>query len=295
MPYSLEDLVVTRVDLVDEGANSAAFIELYKRKGSSDNMDAIEEVIKSMKPEHAELVTKALSQAKLDLDTAVAKEHDAGVATLAIVTADFEKAKADLKTANADLKTAQTDLKTAQDAAPCTCDGADDGTGTCKVCGKPKLKKAADGKASFDETETIKSMPEPAKTIFLKMRAQKEAAEEAVRKANEATATAEAVNKAASFKALPVEQEKIVGILKNATPELLEVLTTLNAAMESGVLDEVGHVTKHNDANKDSWAKIEAAADTIAKSKGVTKAKAVSLAIQENPELYKAYIDGGAN
>ena len=32
MPYLLEDLVITRVDLVDEGANSAAFIELYKRK-----------------------------------------------------------------------------------------------------------------------------------------------------------------------------------------------------------------------------------------------------------------------
>ena len=32
MPYELKDLVIDRVDLVDEGANSAAFIELYKRK-----------------------------------------------------------------------------------------------------------------------------------------------------------------------------------------------------------------------------------------------------------------------
>ena len=30
MPYILDDLVIDRVDFVDEGANSAAFIEVFK-------------------------------------------------------------------------------------------------------------------------------------------------------------------------------------------------------------------------------------------------------------------------
>ena len=39
MPYLLEDLVIERIDLVDEGANSAAFIEIYKRKEQSNTME----------------------------------------------------------------------------------------------------------------------------------------------------------------------------------------------------------------------------------------------------------------
>ena len=60
MSYLLEDLVVDRVDLVDEGANSAAFIELFKRKERKESMD-YKEVIAKMSPEQGKLV-----QAELD-------------------------------------------------------------------------------------------------------------------------------------------------------------------------------------------------------------------------------------
>ena len=60
MPYLLDDLVIDRVDFVDEGANSAAFIELYKRKEQSATMD-ISEILSKMKPEHSEVI-----QAELD-------------------------------------------------------------------------------------------------------------------------------------------------------------------------------------------------------------------------------------
>ena len=68
MPYILEDLVIDRVDLVDEGANSAAFIELYKRKEQS-KMN-FEEILSKMKPEHAKVIQETLDTVTNDLTKA---------------------------------------------------------------------------------------------------------------------------------------------------------------------------------------------------------------------------------
>lgn len=288
MPYLLEDLVVDRVDLVDEGANSAAFIELYKRKERSATMD-IEEILSKMKPEHSAVIQAELD--KLSGDVMKAKEDLATVTTERdTATQDLEKAKEDLKAANEDKEKAESELETlkAQQSDVCTCDGEEDEDGKCKSCGKPKKK------AAFDEEETLKSMPAAARAMFVKMRTQKEAAEEEVRKAKDAEKQAEAVAKAAELKALPIESEKLVGVLKNCSADMVDVLTTINAAIEGTVLDEVG---KSNAGSKgtDAWSKIEAKADEIAKRDSVTKQKAVSIAIKENPELYKEYLQGGAN
>lgn len=288
MPYLLEDLVVDRVDLVDEGANSAAFIELYKRKERSATMD-IKEILSKMKPEHSAVIQAELdklsgdvTKAKEDL-TIVTTERDAA-------TQDLAKVKEDLKAANEGKEKAESELETlkAKQSDVCTCDGYEDENGMCKACGKPKKK------AAFDEEETLKSMPAAARAMFIKMRTQKEAAEEEVRKAKDAEKQAEAVAKAAELKALPIETEKLVGVLKSCSADMVDVLTTINAAIEGTVLDEVG---KSNAGSKgaDAWSKIEAKADEIAKRDSVTKQKAVSIAIKENPELYKEYLQGGAN
>ena len=288
MPYLLEDLVIDRVDLVDEGANSAAFIELYKRKERSATMD-IKEILSKMKPEHSAVIQAELD--KLSGEVTKAKEDLATVTTeCSTAKQDLEKAKEDLKAANEDKEKAESELETlkAKESEECECDGEADENGMCKVCGKPKKK------AAFDEEETLKSMPAAARAMFIKMRTQKEAAEEEVRKAKDAEAQAEAVAKAAELKALPIETDKLVGVLKNCSTEMVDVLTTINAAIEGTVLDEVG---KSNPGSKgaDAWAKIEAKADEIAKRDSVTKQKAVSIAIKENPELYKEYLQGGAN
>lgn len=288
MPYLLEDLVVDRVDLVDEGANSAAFIELYKRKERGATMD-IKEILSKMKPEHSSVIQAELD--KLSGDVMKAKEDLATVTTERdTATQDLEKAKEDLKAANEDKEKAESELETLKASMPdeCDCDGEADENGMCKVCGKPKKKTA------FDEEETLKSMPAAARAVFIKMRTQKEAAEEEVRKAKEAEKHAEAVAKAAELKALPIETEKLVGVLKSCSADMVDVLTTINAAIEGTVLDEVG---KSNAGSKgaDAWSKIEAKADEIAKRDSVTKQKAVSIAIKENPELYKEYLQGGAN
>lgn len=291
MPYLLEDLVIDRVDLVDEGANSAAFIELYKRKERSATMD-IKEILSKMKPEHSAVIQAELD--KLSGEVTKAKEDLATVTTeCSTAKQDLEKAKEDLKAANEGKEKAESELETlkakqSEESEECECDGEADENGICKVCGKPKKK------AAFDEEETLKSMPAAARAMFIKMRTQKEAAEEEVRKAKDAEAQAEAVAKAAELKALPIETDKLVGVLKNCSADMVDVLTTINAAIEGTVLDEVG---KSNPGSKgaDAWTKIEAKADEIAKRDNVTKQKAVSIAIKENPELYKEYLQGGAN
>lgn len=259
MPYLLEDLIVNRVDLVDEGANSAAFIELYKRKERGDKME-LKDIIAKMTPEHA-----AVIQAELDkLSGEVTKAKEAETAA----TTDLAKAKEDLKVANDDCAKVQEELDT--------------------------LKA---GSTAFDEEETMKSMPEAARELFTKMKAQKEAAEEAVRKAKEAEVQAQAVAKAAELKALPVEQEKLVGILKGASKDLVDVLTAINSAVDGTVLGEVGKNKPGSTTSSgdEAWAKIEAKAADIVKSKGISKAKAISQAVEENPDLYKEYLKGGAN
>lgn len=272
MPYVLKDLVVDRVDLVDEGANSAAFIELYKRKESNTCME-LSEILSKMKPEHASVVQQAFDEK----DTELAK-----------VKADLETAKADLASKDADLTSVREELAKAKN---CECDGEADDKGMCKVCGKPKKKAAA-----FDETETLKSMPEAARELFIKMKTQKEAAEEMVRKNAEEKAEAEAIAKAASLKAIPVEQSKLAEIIKKAPQEYVDLLTTINAAIENTVLEEVGKNVGNGAATQtvDAWERLEAKAAEIAKRDNVTKEKAMATALDENPELYREYLNGGA-
>lgn len=279
MPYELKDLVIDRVDFVDEGANSAAFIELYKRKETRKPME-LTEILSKMKPEHAEVI-----QAELNA-------KDAAISKAATDLADSETA---LNTANEALANANAELETYKAKnAYCECDGEAGEDGVCASCGKPKKS------AAFDETETLKSMPEAARAMFEKMRMQKEAAEEAVRKANEEKAEAAAVAKAASLKALPVEQEKLVGILKSCTADVADLLTTINSAIEASVLSEVGKNAGNGastgalNTSDDAWSKLEAKAAEIAKRDSVTIEKAMSKALDENPELYREYLNGGA-
>ena len=274
MPYLLEDLVVDRVDLVDEGANSAAFIELYKRKERKESMD-YKEVIAKMSPEQGKLVQAELN--KLAGEATKAKED------LATKTTEYEEAKKQLDEANRKLETANDDLATAKSELDALKEkGADDS------------KK----KAAFDEEETIKTMPKEARELFTKMKAQKDAAEEELRKAKDAEKHAEAVAKAATLKSLPVEQTKLVELVKSATPDVLDVLTTLAAAMDETVLGEVGKSKAGAgtaSTSNEAWAQIEAKAAEVAKKDSISKAKAISKVVNENPDLYKQYLQGGAN
>lgn len=286
MPTLLEDLVIDRVDLCDEGANSEAFIELFKRKEQS-SMD-VKEVLSKMKPEHAKLIQDAMDASAASLK----KAQD----SVAAITKERDDAKAELEATQkslADVQKALDDMKEEHKPHPEGCD--------CPECRAKREAAAKDskgsGNASFDQTETFKSMPKEVQDYLATLKTQKEAAESELRKSKEAAAEAEAVAKAESLKAIPVEKEKLVGILKTATPELIELLTVINTAIEGTVLGEVGKSASGSSDTgaADAWGKIDAKATELAKSKNITKAKAVSEVIKENPELYREYLEGGAN
>lgn len=287
MPHILEDLIIDRVDFVDEGANSAAFIELFKRKENKESMN-FSEILSKMKPEHAEVIqqhvdelTGELNKAREDLEAANAENSKLSDTINEQSVALSEKTDA-LAKANEEL-----DVLKAKDTE-CSCDGEADDDGTCKSCGKPKKS------TGFDETEVLKSMPEGIRSEFLKMRAQKEAAEEQVRKAAEEKLEAEAVAKANTMKALPVEQSVLVQILKSCDATVAEVLANAAAAIEGTVLSEVGK-RGEGKAPADAWARIEAEAEKVAARDSITKQKAIGVVIKENPELYKEYLNGGTN
>lgn len=274
MPYLLEDLVVDRVDLVDEGANSAAFIELFKRKERKESMD-YKEVIAKMSPEQGKLVQAELD--KLAGEVTKAKED------LATVTTERDEAKKQLDETNGKLETANDDLATAKSELDAL---------------KQDEGKEGAAKAAFDEEETMKAMPKEARELFTKMKAQKNAAEEELRKAKDAEKHAEAVAKAATLKSLPIEQAKLVELVKGATPEVLELLATVATAMDETVLGEVGKSKAGAgtaSTSNEAWAQIEAKADEVAKKDSISKAKAISKVVNENPDLYKQYLQGGAN
>lgn len=255
MSYLLKDLVLDRVDLVDEGANSEASIELYKRK---EYTMKFEEILSKMKPEHA-----AVIQAEIAKSTG--EQVDA--TQIDTLTAELTKAKEDLANAEEALAKA-TEEKLAYEE-------------DCKKRG------------GFDEEETLKSMPTEIREYVTKMRLQKETAEAELIKAREAEKNSEAIAKAAELKSLPIESGKLVDVLKRCDSEMVDVLTAINAAIDSTVLKEVGGTSINK--STDAWAKIEKKAQEIAERDSVTVAKATSAVIRENPALYKEYLEGGAN
>ena len=287
MPFILEDLIVDRVDLVDEGANSAAFIEVFKRKENTAPMD-YSEILSKLKPEHAESVqqhvdsiTAELNKVRGELEEA-SKRAEEQSTLISEQTKTIEETNEALAKANEELET----LKSKNEH--CSCGGEVNEEGVCSACGK--LKK----NHSLDEEDVLKSLPEELRGDFMKMRAQKEAAEEQVRKAAEEKLEAEAVAKADSLKALPVDKEVLVNVLKNCDPTIVEILTTAAAAIEGTMLTEVGKSGKGKQET-DAWSKIEAEAEKVSARDSITKQKAIGIVIKENPELYKEYLNGGTN
>ena len=245
------------------------------------------EIISKLKPEHASVIQEALEGVQAELTKA---KSDLEVANTSVAEKDAELAKAreDLEAANAVIASKDEELEVlkSHNSEDCTCEGEAGEDGVCKACGKPKKS------VGFDETEVLKSMPEHLRSEYMKMRTQKEAAEEQVRKYNEEKIEAEAVAKAASLKALPVEQSVLVGIIKKNDQDVIDVLSAVANAIEGTVLEEVGK-SGEGKSHGDAWDKIEAAADEVAKRDGITKQKAVARVIKEQPELYKEDLNGG--
>lgn len=256
MPNLILDLMVDRVDLVDEGANSAAFIKLYKRKENEQAM-TLDEILAKMKPEHAEVIKSEISKAKEE------------------VPAETEAELNDLKTKNEEMTEEVAKAK--------------------KDLEEVKVAKSKDKEPDFEEV--MKNLDPSVQEVFKSLKAQKDAAETVARAAAEEKLTTEAVAKAKELKSLPIEEAKLVEVMKGISPEVHEILKAANKAIEDGGLFEEVGKSKPNagEGASSAWEKIEKKAAEIETEKKVTKAKAITMAIQENPDLYREYLKGGAN
>lgn len=246
----LVDIEYDRVDLVKEGANSKAHIRLIKSKKGGDEMK-FEEIIAKLKPEHAEVIQNVIKE----------KEES------------FAELQKQLEEATAEIE---------------------------------KLKEGAAAQnesASDNPEEILKSVKDPAIRSLLETQiAKAKAAEAEVRKVREAQLQAEAIAKAKDVEGLGTETDKLVEVYKKLTDtnESLrdEVFGILKAASEvvkqSKAFDEFGASGAGSETvvttEQEAWNLIEKAADEIAKSKNITKSKAISEAIAQNPELYDQYL-----
>ena len=76
------------------------------------------------------------------------------------------------------------------------------------------------------------------------------------------------------------------------------MLNTIAAAIDGAVFNEVGKSKEgstFSTTSNDAWGQIEKEAKAIAASDGITEQAAVARVIKEKPELYKQYLEGGAN
>jgi hypothetical protein len=271
MPQAILELNVNRVDLVDEGCNSASFIKLVKRKEQDSAME-FDEILAKMKPEH-----KAVIEAEIEK----AKSANAGKCPVCGATLvngkcpDCEKKMADAKDEVAKAKAA---CATAEEKAK-----------------KLEDEKNTGNTKSQSVEDVMKGLDPAVQEVFKNMQEEVKKSREAAQKAEEARITEEAVAKAKSLSYLPVEQEKLVDVMKSVPTEVFEILKSANKIIgDSGLFEEFGK-KKENTAGStdDAWAQIEKKAEAISAEEKVTKAKAISMAIKQNPDLYRQYLNGG--
>lgn len=255
MPNLVTALLIDRVDLVEEGANSEAFIQLFKRK--EPMLMDYDQVISSMDETNAAIIKSKVAE----LETANT--------TLA---ASNETLNTDLTVTKSALAEKEAELKAKEDKE------------------KEDLEKTA-----FDEEEVMKSLPEPLKAVLASAKARAAVAEEELKKAKEVKDHEEAVTKAAQLKSLPVKEEDLITVLKSKNASFEAILFAAAKALDENVLVEKGHSKKELAKTADSaWDAIEVEAQRIQKStSGITKEAAIKQAMNENPDLYDTYVRGG--
>jgi uncharacterized protein YukE len=159
---------------------------------------------------------------------------------------------------------------------------------------KEEVNKSKEPAEEENFEEVLKSLDPAVQKVFKSLQAQKEAAEQVAKQLTEQKEEEEAIAKANALKALPVEEDKLVQVVKGISDDVYEILKSAAKVLEeSDIFEEVGK-GKGDASTIDAWSKIEKKADEIAKRDNITKEKAISVVINENPELYKEYLSGGA-
>ena len=234
---------------------------LFKSKGGQDAM-SFDEILGQLKPEHKQVIETELAKRSTPAMSDEDKEK----------LDKFDEMKDELETTKNDLAKAREDLEA------------------------EKAKNVTKGKPS--EEEVIKSLDPAVQEIFKSMKAQKEAAEAVAKAAREKQVHEEAVAKAKELKDLPADENILVDAIKKGIPdELFNILKeAAKVCAGSDIFKSAGSdVPGNTGSTSEAWNQIEAKAVELAKSKNISKGNAINEVIDQYPELYKTYLDGGAN
>lgn len=251
MTTKLKNLVITKVALCDEGACSEAHIQLYKRRNEGGNTMTFEEIMNGLTPTQQAVVKAKMTE---EMKAAADKKETEMKDKLTTMEADNTKLKEDMKK-----------MKTTEEP---------------------------------NEEDILKSVDPAVRALIEKSRLQAQAAEEAVKKMKEEQVNNEAIAKAKTLPSIGDVNEltELYKSLQAMDPALckktFDILEKSEAVIaKSSVFTEVGSSGAGTpEAGADAWSQIEKAAMEVAKTRSIAKSKAISVVMEEQPELYQAYI-----
>ena len=286
MAKKLTNLKITKVSLVDEGACSAAHITLFKhKKGGSEKM-TFEEMMNSLTEEQ-----QAVIKAKFDAQN---EELEEAKKAFSEKEEELEEAKKAFSEKEEELEKVKQEKKDLETKASETEEEDDEDTLAIEVNSEDGVTKA---KKELTEEEILKNVDSAVREMIQKAKSEAEIHKQAVLKMKEEKEIAEVTEIAKSLSGVGTEETQMVSMLRKAKSldvelyaEVLKALQVANNIIaDSELLKEKGQSFAGNDV--DAWSKVDAKADEIAKTRGVSKAKATNIVIDEFPELYQAYLD----
>lgn len=285
MAKKLTNLKITKVSLVDEGACSAAHITLFKQKKGGSEM-TFEEMMESLSEEQQAIIKAKFDAQNEELEKAKEecseKEQKLEEAKKAFSEKEEELEKVKQEKKDLETKASETEEEEAEDDLAVEADSED---------GVTKAKK------ELTEEEILKNVDPAVREMIQKAKSEAEVHKQAVLKMKEEKEIAEVTEIAKSLSGVGTEETQMVSMLRKAKSldvelyaEVLKALQVANNIIaDSELLKEKGQSFAGNDV--DAWSKVDAKADEIAKTRGVSKAKATNIVIDEFPELYQAYLD----
>ena len=285
MAKKLTNLKITKVSLVDEGACSAAHITLFKhKKGGSEKM-TFEEMMNSLTEEQ-----QAVIKAKFDAQN---EELEEAKKAFSEKEEELEEAKKAFSEKEEELEKVKQEKKDLETKASETEEEDDEDTLAIEVNSEDGVTKA---KKELTEEEILKNVDSAVREMIQKAKSEAEIHKQAVLKMKEEKEIAEVTEIAKSLSGVGTEETKMVSMLRKAKSldvelyaEVLKALQVANNIIaDSELLKEKGQAG--DKAGVDAWAQVDAKADEIAKNRGVSKAKATNIVIDEFPQLYQAYL-----
>ena len=285
MAKKLTNLKITKVSLVDEGACSAAHITLFKQKKGGSEM-TFEEMMESLSEEQ-----QAIIKAKFDAQN---EELEKAKEECSEKEQELEEAKKAFSEKEEELEKVKQEKKDLETKASETEEDDDEDTLAIEVNSEDGVTKA---KKELTEEEILKNVDPAVREMIQKAKSEAEVHKQAVLKMKEEKEIAEVTEIAKSLSGVGTEETQMVSMLRKAKSldvelyaEVLKALQVANNIIaDSELLKEKGQSFAGNDV--DAWSKVDAKADEIAKTRGVSKAKATNIVIDEFPELYQAYLD----